>query len=482
MQFTAIFRILGLLFMLLSLTLIPPVLVEQWYQDGNVLTFHISFAITLLLGFCLWYPFRQSKHFLRTHDGFFIVVLFWLAASLVGAFPFYFSIVPRISFTNAFFEAMSGITTTGSTIFAQLDYLPHSLLYYRQQLQFIGGMSIILLAVAILPTLGIGGMQLFRTEISGPVKDDKLTPRITHTAKAMWGIYLVMTFLCALCYWVAGMSFFDAIAHSFSTVSTGGFSTHNDGLCFFNSPYIKIVTIVFMLIGAISFHLHFLTYKHKKLKFYIQDPECRFFIGVVLLSVFTIWATIAVLNIPSESTHPLLDTIFQVASFITTTGFTINDFPLYHFIPMLLLFLGVMGGCAGSTSGGVKMVRVLLLQKQATREIRRLVHPHGQYLIKLGTKPISGRVVESIWGFFAMYFVIFFVLLLLLLAFENDFHTSYCALLSSLSNIGASFAGVTYNYASLSTPAKWICSFAMLVGRLEIFTLLVLFSPTFWRR
>lgn len=478
------FRILGLLLMMLSLTFIPPLFVELFYQDGYALTFHLSFAVTFGLGFLLWFPLRTRHHALRTHDGFLIVLFFWLTASLIGALPLYWNVEPNLSFTDAFFESVSGITTTGSTIFNHLDNLPHSILYYRQQMQFLGGISIVVLAVAILPALGIGGMQLFRTEITGPVKDDKLTPRITQTAKAIWLLYVFMTALCAFCYWLAGMPCFDAIVHSFSTVSTGGFSTHDQSLAFYDSVAIESVAIVFMILGAISFNLHFLMLKNQKLPVYFNDPEFKLFAKIIFSATVLVWvALVFASHIDNKSPFLLFDALFQVVSLVTTTGFLSTDFSLWPlFIGLLLLFCGVIGGCAGSTSGGVKVIRVLLLQKQGSREIKRLVHPHGQYVIKLGEKAISPRIIEAIWGFFAIYFVIFIVLLLLLLIVENDFFTAYSALIATLSNSGPGLGNVATDFSSLSPHAKWVLSFAMLAGRLEIFTILVLLSPTFWRR
>ncbi len=474
-------RIIGLLLMLLSLTFIPPIMIEQWAQDGYLLPFFIPFVFTLGIGFLLWFLARHQKHPLRSHDGFLIVVLFWLTASLVSALPLMLTFDPKLSFTDAFFEAISGFTTTGATVISHLDNLPCAVLYYRQQLQFLGGISIILLAVAIIPTLGIGGMQLFRTEISGPVKDDKLTPRITQTAKAIWIIYLIMTVLCVFSYYFAGMDWFDAICHSFSTVSTGGFSTHDDSLGYFASNAIKIVALIFMFIGAVSFNLHFLLFKRKKLSVYLNDPELRFFVGLLLWSSVIILVALIIYD-ERRSSILAMDVFFEIGSLLTTTGFTTTNAPFPGFIPMMILFLGLVGGCSGSTAGGLKVVRVLLLQKQGTREIRRLIHPHGQYVVKLGDKPIGNRVIEAIWGFFAIYSVTFVFLLLLLLCVENDFYTAFTALMATLSNSGRGLGQVSSSFASLSDYSKWILSFAMLLGRLEIFTVLVLFSPTFWRR
>ncbi|MBN9289276.1 MAG: potassium transporter [Gammaproteobacteria bacterium 39-13] len=482
MQIATTSRILGLLLMLLSLTFVPPLMVEQWYQDGYLLPYFIPFTFTLGIGFLLWFISKDHKTALRTHDGFLIVVLFWLTACFVGALPLCLTFVPKLSFTDAFFESVSGFTTTGATILTNLDQLPHSILYYRQQLQFLGGISIILLAVAIIPTLGIGGMQLFRTEISGPVKDDKLTPRITQTAKVIWGVYVTLIGLCALSYWLAGMSLFDAIGHSFSTVSTGGFSTHDESFGYFSSPNIKLIAIVFMFIGAINFNLHFLVFKRKMFRVYFQDPELRFFTRLFIYSIAIVLIALLVYGAHKHSPILAFDAFFEICSLLTTTGFNATNIPFPGFIPIMLLFLGIIGGCSGSTAGGLKAVRVLLLQKQGTREIRRLIHPHGQYAVKLGDKPIGPRVIEAIWGFFAIYFVVFILLLLMLLAVEEDFYSVFTALVATLSNSGRGLGNVAVNFSSLSDYAKWILNFAMLAGRLEIFTILVLFSPTFWRR
>lgn len=482
MQLPTILKILGFLLMLVSLTLIPPLFVDFWYQSGESLTFHLSFVATFSIGFLLWFSFRSQQNPLRTRDGFLIVVLFWTAFCFVGTLPFYWANIPDLSFIDAFFESVSGTTTTGSTILTRLDNLPRSILYYRQQLQFVGGLSIIILAVAILPTLGVGGMQLFRTEITGPLKDDKLTPRITQTAKAFWLIYCGFVVLCLFFFRFAGMSWFDAICHSFSTVSTGGFSTHDASLHYFQSPAINLIAIVFMFLGAVNFKLHFLMLKHKKISLYAQDPEFRHFLRVLITMILIIWIALTLLGEYKESPYLVLDTFFLVISFTTTTGFISTDYAFPIFIPLLLIFCGVMGGCAGSTSGGMKVIRILLLQKQGIREIRRLIHPHGQYVIKLDGRPIPPRIIEAIWGFLAVYCVTFTILLCALLIVEKDFYSVYSALVATFSNTGPALGKAASDYSAFSPYAKWILSFAMILGRLEIFTILVLMTPLFWRR
>lgn len=483
MQYRTIFYTLGLMLMILSLTLIPPIGVELWFHDGTFSAFYLSFLITFGLGVFFWF-FNKNNHHqeLRTRDGFLIVVLLWTAACVVGAFPFYWSPFPNISFVDAFFESVSGITTTGSTVLVSLDHLPHSILYYRQQLQFLGGIGIIVLAVAVLPKLRIGGMQLFRAEFTGPVKDNKLTPRIAETAKAIWVIYVFLTLLCIFCYYIGGMTLFDAICYSFSTLSTGGYAPHDLNMGFYQNPFLKLISCIFMLFGAISFNLHYWAFTRKKFHVYSYDPELWFYVKLLLLAFAVIWITLLYNDEHLRNGSLFVDTLFQVVSISTTTGFTTVDFSLWPcFIPLALLFLGVIGGCAGSTSGGFKVIRVLLLRKQGAREIRRLIHPHGQYVIKIGGKAVSARVIEAIWGFLAIYIFIFTILLLMLLATESDFYTAYTALIATFSNIGPGLGKVAQNFSSLSDMTKIILSIAMLAGRLEIFTIIVLFSPTFWR-
>lgn len=481
MRIGPILKIIGLLLMLLSITFIPPLMIEGWFNDGYTLPFIIPFVFSLGLGTVFWLVCRSFTTPLRVHEGFIIVPLFWITACLVSAVPFTLMISPTVPFCDALFEAVSGLTTTGASIFAHVDYLPHSILYYRQQLQFIGGISIILFAVAILPALGIGGMQLFRTETTGPVKDDKITPRVTQTAKAIWLIYVLITLVAAICFYFAGMSIFDAICHSFSTVSTGGFSTHDASIGFYPSNSIKIICTIFMFLGAVNFNLHFYAFRRKEPQVYRKDPEFRFFLLVLFSSAVLIWIAFVFLT-AKKSPDLLVTAFFEATSFMTTTGLVSTSMPMPSFVPTLLMFLGLIGGCAGSTSGGIKCVRALLLQKLGSREITRLIHPHGQYLIKLGDKPISNRIIEAIYGFFAVYAVIFMFLLLLLLSVEHNFYTAFSSLTATLSNTGRGFGEVESNFSSMSHHAKWILSFAMLAGRLEIFTLLVLFSPAFWRR
>jgi trk system potassium uptake protein TrkH len=483
MQLTVVQRILGLLIMVFSTTMLPPALVGLWYQDHSILPFIESFFILLASGFLIWFPVRELRHELRLRDGFVIVVLFWAGLGVAGGVPLMLSDQPEISVADAVFESISGLTTTGATVITGLDTLPKSILFYRQQLQWLGGMGIIVLAVAILPMLGVGGMQLYRAETPGPVKDNKLTPRITETAKALWMIYLMLTISCMLAYWCAGMGLFDALAHSFSTVAIGGFSTHDASIGYFDSPAIEAVAIFFMLVSGVNFALHFYSWRAVTLRNYWSDSEFRvYIIGIVAVS----FVVIVFLYFSSTITNASLafrQGLFQTVSIATTTGFATTNYSLWPvFIPVLLLFMSFIGGCAGSTGGGMKVIRVLLILKQGIREVKRLVHPNATFIIKVGKKPLPDNVVEAVWGFFSAYVFVFVILMMVMLATGMDQVTAFSAVAASLNNLGPGLGDVAANYASIKDVEKWALCIAMLMGRLEIFTLLVVMSPAFWRR
>ncbi len=473
-------RILGLLLMLFSTTMLPPVAVSLLYADGAALDFVYGFAVTLATGFFVWLPVRNDQREPRLRDGFLIVASFWVVLGTFGAAPLLFSAQPSMDFTDAVFEAVSGLTTTGATVLTGLDDLPKSILYYRQQLQWLGGMGIIVLAVAVLPMLGVGGMQLYRAEAPGPVKDNKLTPRITETAKALWYIYLSLTIACALAYGLAGMSWFDAICHSFSTIAIGGFSTHDLSIGYFDSNAIELIAVIFMFIAGLNFSLHFLFWRNFSFRHYAADPELRAYCSVLLALVIVVPGTLVLTQ--GFLPETVIEGIFQVVSVATTTGFTTTEFSAWPgALPVLLLFSSFIGGCAGSTGGGMKVVRVLLLYKQGLREVRRLVHPSAEMPVKLGQMAVPQRVADAVWGFFAVYIVLFTIMMSILLATGLDQVTAFSAIAASLNNLGPGLGEVATGFASVNDVAKWVCIGAMLLGRLEIFTLLVLVSPTFWR-
>lgn len=437
----------------------------------------------IVLGFVMWLPAHRFRQELRVRDGFLIVTMFWVVLGLAGAVPLVLSTDPTLSATDAIFESFSGLTTTGATVITGLDDLPASILYYRQQLQWLGGMGIIVLAVAIMPMLGIGGMQLYRAETPGPLKDNKLTPRITETAKALWYIYLTLTIACAVCYWLAGMSGFDAIGHSFSTVAIGGFSTHDQSMGYFQSSTIEMIAVVFMLLAGMNFALHFMAWRSMSLTPYRYDSEAKGYIFV--LAIVT---TITVVYLYYTHTFVFFSDalhagLFQAVSIGTTTGFTTTEYFVWPgFLPVMLLFVSFIGGCAGSTGGGMKVIRFLLLVKQGHRETMRLIHPNAQIPVKVGNKTMPDRVVSAIWGFFAAYVGSFVVIMLFLMATGLDQITAFSAVAACMNNLGPGLGDVGANYVNINDPAKWALSFAMMLGRLEVFTLVILFTRAFWRR
>ena len=484
MQLLVIQRIIGLLLMIFSSTMFPPMVVSIIYLDGNFEPFFDTFAITLITGIALWLPVKNQRRELRLRDGFLVVVMFWTVLGLFGAIPFIMSEQLDISITDAAFESLSGLTTTGATVLVGLDHLPHSILYYRQQLQWLGGMGIIVLAVAIMPMLGIGGMQLYRAETPGPIKDSKLTPRITETAKALWYIYLTLTIACATAYYMAGMEPFDAISHSFSTVAIGGFSTHDASMGYFiDKPMVEIVAIIFMFIAGINFALHFTAWRSRSLRYYFFDSEFKTYLTLMLLVMVITTLYLLYQGVFETTEETLLHGIFQVVSIGTTTGFTTQQYHLWPgFLPVLLLFTSFIGGCAGSTGGGMKVIRFLLLLRQGMREVLRVIHPNAVLTIKIGGKATPTRVIESVWGFFSAYVATFSIIMLILMLTGLDQITAFSAVAATMNNLGPGLGEVGLNYASLEPVAKWVLCFAMLLGRLEIFTLLVLLTPSFWKK
>ena len=483
MHLSMVQRILGLMLMIFSLSMLPPIVVSLVYVDGHYQPFVDAFLIVATIGAALWLPVRKVQRDLRLRDGFLVVALFWICLGLAGATPLVITDRPSLSFTDAVFEAVSGFTTTGATVIVGLESLPKSMLYYRQQIQWFGGMGIIVLAVALLPILGIGGMSLYKAETPGPVKDEKLTPRITQTAKALWLVYLALTTACASCYFLAGMDAFDAIAHAFSTLSTGGFSPYDASLAHFRSPSIELIATFFMLAGGTNFALHFVMLRSRSARAYLRDPEFRAYVGILGSLVLVVSLYLYLVGEYDNPVEALRYGSFQVVSLQTSTGYLTADFSAWTgALPALLMLATFVGGCAGSTGGGIKVIRWLLVFKQGLVELRRLVHPSAEIPVKFANKPVPIRVMNAVAGFFAIYLVLFGGMMLLLMATGLDQVTAWSAIATSMNNTGPALGGVSANFRDVPDAAKWICALAMLIGRLELFTLIILFTPDFWRK
>jgi trk system potassium uptake protein TrkH len=481
MRLTVIIRTLGVLFLLFSTTLLPPIGISFLYDDGEIQHFSITFAIALLIGVALWLPFRHDAHAIRSRDGFLIVALMWSAMSLLGTVPF--MLVLDIGFADAFFESASGYTTTGATVLVDLDVMPPSILFYRQEIQWLGGIGVIVLAVALLPMLGIGGMQLYKAETAGPLKDERFTPRLARTARSLVVVYLVLTVACAVSYWLAGMGVFDAVAHSLATVATAGYSTHDASLAFFDSVPIEIVATVFMLIGAISYNEHFIAWRTLQLQRYGRDTQTRAFLLLVAVTIALTTLVLFVTRTYETLGEALRYASFEVVSVFTTTGFGIADFSLWPLaLPILIIFTGLIGGCAGSSAGGIKVIRIVVLFKQVGIHIHRLIHPMAIRRLKVDGQPLPDGVVEAVGGFFAVYIVMFFIFMALAMMDGMDQVTAFGAVAATISNLGPGLGDVAITFADVSTQGKIMFAVAMLFGRLEIYTFLVLLTPAFWRR
>jgi trk system potassium uptake protein len=475
-------RVIGIYAMIFGATLVGPVLVGLIYRETETLHFLGPMAVSLGVGSLLWVTGRRHPtRELGARDGYLIVTLFWVLLSALGAWPLMNAL--GLSAVDALFESTSGLTTTGATVITGLDALPRSVLFYRQQLQWYGGMGLVVLGVAVMPMLGIGGMQLYRAEAPGPLKEEKLTPRLTQTARALWLIYLGLTLLCAAGYWLAGMTPFDAIAHSLSTLSTGGFSTHDASIGHYQSPAIEAVAIVFMLLAAINFGVHYVAWLRHDPLVYLRDVEARAFLLFVIGTVALVGLLLTL-----EAPHPsLVDSVrhagFTVVSVVTSTGFGIVDFAHWpDFLPLLMIYISFVGGCGGSTAGGMKVLRVLLMAKQGTQEVSRLVHPHAQIPIRLGKRVVQAELARSVWSFFALYTVALGVLTLLMVHAGLQPLDAFSAVATSLNNLGPGLGEVALSFTGVSDLGKLLAVIGMLLGRLEILTILVILSPGFWDR
>jgi trk system potassium uptake protein TrkH len=477
----SIARVIGLFAIMFGLTLTAPVLIALWYGEADVVDFLEPLGGSLTAGLVLWAIGHLRPPNLGVRDGFLVVASFWVLLSLLGAWPLMLS--AGLSPVDAIFESASGITTTGATVITGLDELPKALLFYRQQLQWLGGMGLIVLGVAVLPMLGIGGMQLYRAEVPGPLKEEKLTPRLTETARVLWRIYLALTIACAFAYWLAGMDPFDAVAHSMSTVSTGGFSTHDASIGYYQNAAVEAVGIFFMLLAAINFGVHYAVLSRRNPMLWFRDVEARTFLWFVLAVTVFVGVTLR-LQGGYEHWHPSLrDATFEVVSVVTSTGFGTVDFSHWpEMLPVLLILISFVGGCGGSTAGGMKVLRVLLLVRQGALEVRRLIHPHAYQPLRLGRRVVDDRLMQGVWGFFAVYMAAFGLLVMLMIQAGLDKVSAFAAVATCMNNLGPGLGQVAYHFQEVSVLGKLVGVVAMLLGRLEVFTILVLMSPHFWRR
>lgn len=477
-------HVLGLMLVVFSVAYLMPVAASLIYGDGTFIDFLLAMVWTLAIGFLMWLLTRRYKGELSIRHGYLLVVAMWTAMPAFATLPLLL-MINGLSFTDAYFETMSGLTTTGATVLIGLDTLPPAINIWRHELNWLGGMGIIVLAVAILPLLGIGGRQLFKAETPGPMKDSALTPRITETARNLWLVYLGISIACILSLKVVGMSWLDAICHAFAAMGLGGFSTHDASVGYFNSPAIEFVLIVFMLLAAMNFATHFLVWREKNLKLYLRDAEAVATIALILASclgiaIFLWW----------QGTYPgfwtaLRHASFNVVSIATDCGFASVDFNQWPmFAPMWMLFLSCVAASSGSTGGGIKMVRTLILFKQAGREFLKLLHPAVVNPMKIGGHVVPNQIVFAVLGFIFLYFMTVVTLTFALLISGLDFISAFSAIIACINNAGPGLGvvGPASNFGVLTDFQTWVCTIAMLVGRLEIFTVLILFTPHFWRR
>jgi trk system potassium uptake protein len=481
-----VLHVLGATIFLFALTMLFPWAWSWLSNDGAQPVYDDAIVITASSGLLLWLVTRYGarRRELQPRDGFLLVALVWSILPAFATLPLMLYL-PELSFTDAYFETVSGMTTTGATVLDGLDKLPESINIWRGLMVLIGGMGILVLAVAILPLLGVGGSQIFKAETPGPMKDEKLTPRITETAKGLWYVYLVITVACVASFKLAGMTWADAVMHAFSTMGLGGFSSHDASFGYFNSLAIEIVACVFMMLAGVNFATHFVFWRTRGFYCYRNDLEARCFFLVVLGSVLMI-ALFLYFNLiyPSFWTA-LRHSAFNVISIATTTGFASVDYNQWPiFAPIWMIFLSCFATCAGSTGGGIKMVRAVLLAKQATRELTRIVHPRAVVPVKLGGKIVENQIIFSVLAFMLMYGGTLVVMTMLLAASDLDIVTAFTAVIACINNMGPGLnkVGPATNYAALTDFQTWVCTITMLLGRLELFTLLVLLTPTFWRR
>jgi trk system potassium uptake protein TrkH len=483
-RLAAVLNVLSVVVAGFALTMLAPLAVSWFYRDAAQLAYERAVPIVLVFGAAFWAVTRKQTRELQPRDGFLLVALVWTVLPAFATLPLML-FMPELSFTDAYYETVTALTTTGGTVLTNLDALPPSINFWRCEMQWLGGMGIIVLAVAVLPLLGVGGSQIMKAETPGPMKENKLTPRITETAKALWTVYVGLTVLCALSMKWAGMSWFDAVLHSFTTVSLGGLSSHDQNLGFFNSPVIEAITVLFMLVAGINFGTHFLAFRRRSLAPYRRDPEVGPYFAVLALSVVGIAFFLQASGVYASYWTALRHSAFNVVSVATTTGFSSTDYGQWPiFAPVWMLFLCCFATCSGSTGGGIKLIRAELMVRQALRELVRIIHPRAYLPVKLGGQTIENNIIFAVLAFMLIWGGSVVAMTMLLAASGLDIITSFSAVIASISNTGPglNLVGPASNYAPLTDFQTWVCTFAMLIGRLELFTLFVIFTPAFWRR
>ena len=479
-----VINVLGIVILIFGFTMLVPLALSIWLNNVAQFVYYKSAAITIASGFMMWAVTRNYKRELKVRDGFLLVVLVWSVLPAFATLPLLFHL-PYLSFTNAYFEATSGLTASGGTVLTGLDLLPPSINFWRTEMVWMGGMGLIVLAVAILPLLGVGGRQMFKAETPGPMKDTKLTPRIAETAKGLWLVYAGITVACAIAYKLAGMTWLDAVMHSFTTIGLGGFSSHDASFAHWDSPQIEGVAILFMLIAGINFASHFLAWREKSLLPYRYDPEAGLFITIILISCLMLTIYLWDMGVYPDLLTSLRHASFNTVSVATTTGYSNTDYNLWPiFAPLWMLALCCFCSSSGSTGGGIKMIRAKLLFKQVFREMIVIMHPQAVTPVKLGNSVVSNQIVYAILAFLSIYLASIVSLTLILASSGLDFITSFSTVVACINNLGPglNLVGPAATFEGLTDFQTWVCSFTMLLGRLELFTLLIVFIPAFWRK
>jgi len=477
-------NVLGRLLSIFSFAYLMPIAAAIYFDDGTTADFIAAMVISLGAGLTLYAVTRANYRELKPRDGFLLVSTVWALMAAIATIPLLL-VYDSMSFTDAFFETMSGLTTTGATIMTDLDHAPPAINLWRHELNWLGGMGIIVLAVAVLPLLGVGGMQLYKAETPGPMKDSKLTARIADTAKALWLVYFGITVVCILLLNWAGLSWLDSICHAFAALGLGGFSTRDASVGAFDNPKVEFILIVFMIIAAMNFATHFVAVRGRSLRAYWQDVEARGVIGLIVTSCFGVALYVWLEGTYEDYPTALRHVSFNLVSMATDCGFASQDFDKWPvFAPLWMLFLSCITASSGSTGGGIKMIRTLILAKQANRELTRLVHPSVVNPVKIGGSAIPNNVVIAVLGFIFLYFMSVVMITFVLILSGLDFMTALGAVVASINNAGPGLnkVGPAANYAVLTDFQTWVCTFTMLLGRLEVLSLAVVFTPQFWRK